>query len=51
MTGYYIDFVRLRPKISEELHGEKIHLTCEFDIGAANEDGMFNVYCRKKWRM
>ena len=43
ITGYYIDFVRLRPKISEELHGEKIHLTCEFEIGDANEDGMFNV--------
>jgi DNA-directed RNA polymerase subunit L len=43
MTGYYIDFVRLRPKISEELHGEKIHLTCEFDISSAKEDGMFNV--------
>ena len=43
ITGYYIDFVRLRPKISDELQGEKIHLTCEFDIGTAKEDGMFNV--------
>jgi DNA-directed RNA polymerase subunit L len=43
MTGYFIDFVRLRPKISEELHGEKIHLTCEFDIGNAKEDGTFNI--------
>jgi len=42
-TGYFIDFVRLRPRISEELPGEKIHLTCEFDIGDAKEDGMFNV--------
>ena len=42
-TGYFIDFVRLRPKISEEIPGEKIHLTCEFDIGSAKEDGMFNV--------
>jgi DNA-directed RNA polymerase alpha subunit len=42
-TGYFIDFVRLRPKISEELPGEKIHLLCEFDIGTAKEDGMFNV--------
>jgi DNA-directed RNA polymerase alpha subunit len=40
---YYIDFVRLRPKISEELPGEKIHLTCEFSIGTAKENGMFNV--------
>jgi DNA-directed RNA polymerase subunit L len=42
-TGYYIDFVRLRPKASEELPGEKIHLTCDFSIGTANQDGMFNV--------
>jgi DNA-directed RNA polymerase subunit L len=43
ITGYFIDFVRLRPRISEELPGEKIHLTCEFDIGSAKEDGMFNT--------
>lgn len=42
-TGYYIDFVRLKPKLSEKLPGEKIHLTCEFSIGTAKEDGMFNV--------
>jgi DNA-directed RNA polymerase subunit L/phenylpyruvate tautomerase PptA (4-oxalocrotonate tautomerase family) len=42
-TGYYIDFVRLRPKISDELPGEKIHLTCEFSVGDAKEDGMFNA--------
>jgi DNA-directed RNA polymerase alpha subunit len=42
-TGDFIDFVRLRPKVSEELQGEKLHLTCEFDIGTAKEDGMFNA--------
>ena len=42
-TGYFIDFVRLRPKVSEELPGEKINLTCEFSIGNAKESGMFNV--------
>ena len=41
--GYFIDFVRLRPKLSEELKGEKIHLTCEFSIGTAKEDGTFNA--------
>ncbi len=41
-TGYFIDFIRLRPRISDEIPGEKIHLTCEFDIGSAKEDGMFN---------
>ena len=42
-TGYYIDFVRLRPKLSDQIPGEKIHLTCEFQVGTAKEDGMFNV--------
>jgi DNA-directed RNA polymerase subunit L len=43
ITGYYIDFVRLRPRISDEISGEKLHLTCQFDIGSAKEDGMFNA--------
>lgn len=42
-TSYFIDFVRLRPKISDDIPGEKIQLTCEFSIGYAKEDGMFNV--------
>ena len=42
-TGYFIDFVRLRPRISDEIPGEKLILTCEFDIGTASEDGMFNA--------
>lgn len=40
---YYIDFLRLRPKISDEIPGEKIKLTCEFSVGTAREDSMFNV--------
>jgi DNA-directed RNA polymerase alpha subunit len=42
-TGYFIDFLRLRPKISDEIPGEKIHLTCDFDVGTNKEDGMFNA--------
>jgi DNA-directed RNA polymerase subunit L len=42
LTGYYIDFARLRPKISDEIPGEKLHLTCELSIGTAKQDGMFN---------
>jgi DNA-directed RNA polymerase subunit L len=41
--GYYIDFIRLRPKISDDIPGEKLHLTCEFSINTAKTDGMFNV--------
>jgi len=40
---YFIDFVRLRPKLSEELPGEKIKLTCGLTTGTAREDGAFNV--------
>jgi DNA-directed RNA polymerase subunit L len=40
---YYIDFLRLRPKISDEIPGEKIKLTCKFTVGTSREDSMFNV--------
>jgi DNA-directed RNA polymerase subunit L len=40
---YYIDFLRLRPKLSDEIPGEKIKLTCEFSIGTSREDSTFNV--------
>jgi DNA-directed RNA polymerase subunit L len=42
-TGYYIDFARLRPKVSDELPGEKLNFTCEFSISSAKVDGMFNA--------
>jgi DNA-directed RNA polymerase subunit L len=40
---YYIDFLRLRPKISDELPGERIKLNCTFSISTARDDSMFNV--------
>ena len=43
MTGYFIDFIRLRPKISDDIPGEKIKMTCEFTIATPKEDSMFNV--------
>jgi DNA-directed RNA polymerase subunit L len=33
----------LRPKVSDDIPGEKIHLTCEFSLSNAKDDGMFNV--------
>jgi DNA-directed RNA polymerase subunit L len=42
ITGDFIDFVRLKPKVAEELQAKKINLTCEFDIGRAKEDGAYN---------
>ena len=44
-TGYFIDFVRLRPRISDEIPGEKISLTCEFSIHSPKVDSMFNSSC------
>lgn len=40
---HYIPLVRLRPRISEKIPGEKIVLNCKFDIGTAKEDSSFNV--------
>jgi DNA-directed RNA polymerase subunit L len=40
---YFIDFIKLRPKLSDQLPGEKIKLTAEFDISNAKENSMFNV--------
>ena len=42
-SEYYIDFLRLRPKISDELPGERIKLTCAFSVSTARDDSMFNV--------
>jgi len=43
LTGDYIDFVRLRPRISDNIPGEQLKLTCKLDIGTSQEDSAFNV--------
>ena len=43
ITNHYIDFVRLRPKISETIKGESIKFTCEYSIGNASVNSMYNV--------
>lgn len=43
ITGDFIDFVRLKPKPTEEIQAKSINLTCEFDIGTAKEDSAYNV--------
>lgn len=40
---YFILFIRLKPRISEEIPGEKIHFTCDFSVATAKESAMFNV--------
>ena len=43
ITKSFIIFSRLRPKITDTILGEKLHLTCKFSISTAGEDGAFNV--------
>lgn len=43
ITNDFIDIVRLRPKLSENLPGEHIKIKCNIDIGTAKEDSAFNV--------
>ena len=43
ISGDFIDFVRLRPRISDEIRGEQIHFICEFSVGSPKEDSMFNM--------
>jgi len=42
-TEYYILLVSLKPRISDEIPGEKLFLTCPFTLSTCKEDGMFNV--------
>ena len=43
ITGDYIDIVRLRPRLSEDIHGEHLKFIAKLDIGTAKENGSFNV--------
>ncbi len=42
-TNYYIDFGRLRPKVSDTIPGEALKLTAEFSISNARDESSFNV--------
>lgn len=42
-TNRPIDFLRLRPTIGPTIRGEEIHLTAEFSVSTAKENGMFNA--------
>lgn len=41
-SNYYIEFARLRPKISDTIPGEELQFTAEFSIATANTNSMFN---------
>jgi DNA-directed RNA polymerase subunit L len=43
ITGDYPELVRLLPRVSENIEGERLSLKCKFDVGTAKEDSSFNV--------
>lgn len=42
-TRDYIDIVRIRPPLGDNIPGEHLKLNATFDVGTAGEDGAFNV--------
>ena len=43
LTKSFVLFSRLRPKISNDIPGEKLHFTARFKEGIAKENGAYNV--------
>jgi DNA-directed RNA polymerase subunit L len=43
VTGDYPELVRLLPKVSDDIDGEELVMTCKFDIGTTKEDSAFNI--------
>ena len=43
MTNSFIDFVRLRPAISDSIPGEELELAANFSVSTAKTNSMFNV--------
>ena len=42
-TGDYILFARVKPKISNEIDGETLHIQATFKIASAKDNGAYNV--------
>lgn len=42
LTGHYIEFLRLRPKLASNLHGEELSLTCKFSVSTAKQNSAYN---------
>jgi DNA-directed RNA polymerase subunit L len=51
ISGDFIEFARLLPKMSEYGEGEQLTMTCDLDIGTSREDGAFNVVCTCAYSM
>lgn len=51
ISGDFIEFARLLPKMTEYGEGERLTMTCDLDIAAPKEDGAFNVVCTCAYQM
>ena len=51
ITGDFIEFARLLPKMTEYGEPEQLAMTCDLDIGAANQDGAFNIVSTCAYQM
>jgi DNA-directed RNA polymerase II subunit RPB3 len=45
VTGDYLLFSRLKPKISNEISGETLHIQATFKLASAKDNGAYNVVC------
>jgi len=43
LSGHYIEFARLLPRVVDYTEGEELHVSAEFQIGTAEQDGAYNV--------
>ena len=43
ITKQYIDFVRLNPKLSDQIDGSELKLTAKMSVSNAKDDAMYNV--------
>ena len=51
ISGDFIEFARLLPKMTEYGEGEQLAMTCDLDIGTAKENGAFNVVSTCAYQM
>lgn len=50
VSNEYIQFCRLRPKISDTIPGEHVKFTAEFSVSTAKTNSMFNVVSKCSYR-
>lgn len=50
ITHDFIDFCRLRPKISDTIPGEHVKFTADFSVANAKDNSMFNVVSKCTYR-